>query len=215
MWTLIKREIRDHWLHIILPAIIIFIALTVLISQMLYLYRKDIPIMGLPEDLLAIYWVPIVLIPAFTVILGVTQIYSDRNRKISAFLLSQPTSRVKLLAAKLIAGLIWIACVTLPFILTSVIVLTIMPPLLPGGKILLIKLIITAGLVNLACYSIGLMCGWGTNKYIPNLFAIILATPLLALLIIKGFGLETHSLLIVVTIVALLKTTNKFMATSL
>lgn len=214
MWTLIKREMRDHWMHVVVPIIFMFFALTSIVSQALW-GGHDIPVLGMSDDLLAICWIPLVIFPLLAAKLGMSQMYVDHSRKISAFLLSQPTSRSKLLVAKIIAGLIWILFVSVPFILTDVILLAIMPPLIPGGSVFLIRLMVTAVLVNLACYSIGLVNGWGTNKYVPHFIAIALSLPLLSLLVIKGFGVETWAVLILVIITALLKLCEKFMATSL
>jgi len=215
MFALIKREIRDHIVYLILAAslAVIFILVSFsIISKFEYITEARYDLVGVPVG---------VGVPAVTIViigicgLGAAQMYSDKTRKISAFLSTLAVSRGRILLARIITGILVILTLLVPLAITAVILLRLyVPPVLiyPG---MVFEIFVTVFLMAFACYCIGLQIGWNSNAVTPTLGALFLTGILVPLIIVKGFGLQIVVILVLFIIASLIRTWHTFMTTSL
>lgn len=218
MFTLIKREIRDHVVYfigaLILSAILIVVTLS-MISQ--YESSQSRNYDAVDSGLFSVG----VIMPAIAVIvigicgLGVSQMYLDRTRKISAFLSTLSVSRSRILLAKVITGILVILTLLVPLAVTAAVLLRpYVPPILiyPG---IVLEIFVAVFLMAFACYCIGLQTGWTSGKVAPTLGGIALTCIFIPLILIKGFGLQIVVILVLFIIASLIRTWHTFMTTSL
>ena len=219
MFTLIKREIRDHIVYFIGAAVLsaIFIVITIsIISQYESAQRRNYD----PGDS-DVFTVGVGIPTVITIIvigvcgLGVSQMYLDRTRKISAFLSTLAVSRGEILSAKIITGILVILTFLVPVAVTAEVLLRLyVPPILiyPG---IVFEIFIAVFLMAFACYSIGLQTGWTSGKVTPTLGGIALACIFVPLIFIRGFGLHIVVILLLFIIASLIRIWHSFMTTSL
>ena len=218
MFTLIKREIRDHIVYFIgaagLSAIFVIISISV-ISQ--YESSRRSSYRGGDSGMFTVgVGVPMV---ALVIIgfcgLGTAQMYLDRSRKISAFLSTLAVSRSRILLARIITGILVILTLLVPLAVTVVTLLRLyVPPVLihPG---MVFDIFTAAFLMAFACYCIGLQTGWNSGKVAPTLGGIALTCIFVPLIFVKGFGLQIVVILILFIIASLIRIRHTFMTTSL
>jgi len=218
MFALIKREIQDHIVYFlgaaIFSAIFILISISV-ISQLKSFQRRGYD-PGDSEVFRVGIGVPIIAIFVIGICgLGVSQMYLDRSRKISAFLSTLAVSRSRILLAKITTGILVILTLLVPLTVTSVVLLRLyVPPILiyPG---IVFEIFVAVFLMAFACYCIGLQTGWTSGKVAPTLGGIALACIFIPLILIKGFGLQIVVILVLFIIASLIRIWNTFMTTSL
>jgi len=209
MFTLIKREIEDHIAYFIGAAILTTILIVLLVAAMYHTEAGDSPVfIGLSIP------VVVVLIIGFSG-MGVSQMYSDRNRKISTFLSSLPVTRSRILLARIITGILAILIVLLPLIVTAQILRRLFAPPIPFYSDLIFDISVTAFLMAFACYCLGLQTGWTSSRITPSLGGIILTCILVPLIVVKGFGLQIKIILIAFVVASLIRTWQKFTSTAL
>jgi hypothetical protein len=217
MITLIKREIRDHIIYLILAAVLALIV--ILVSLPVASRYRSIGRQGferrIPEFTVG------VAVPVFVIViigfcgLGAAQMYLDRTRKISSFLSTLAVSRNRILLARIITGILVILTFLVPLAVTFVILFRLyIPPVLiyPG---MVFEIFVTVFLMAFACYCIGLQSGWNSNPITPSLGAIFLTCILVPLIIVKGFGLPIMVILVLFIIASLICIWHTFMTTSL
>jgi hypothetical protein len=85
-------------------------------------------------------------------------------------------------------------------------------PIYPG---LIFDMFVTALLMAFACYCLGLLTGWASNKVTPTLAGLALTFVLIPLIMVKGFGLHTTVILVLFIIASLIRIWQKFMSTAL
>lgn len=208
MFTLIKRELEDNY-----GTILVAFLLSGLSSSLIYLFTEaKEPNQGPLLYLSAFFGILILLL--FCAI-GVTQMYLDRQRKISSFLTMLAVSREKILIAKIITGVITIFITLLPLIIITVIIFSrierdmgIVVNRASIGQFL--KL---AFLLSLACYFLGLQYGWSQRRFFPSMGSFGLSLILISLVLIKGLSMQTAILLIAVILCSLILAWHKFMST--
>ncbi len=210
MFTLIKREIRDHVIYFI-AAVILSLMLTAYLGAGVYHFDQF--------EVSIIYYhlsIPVIVI---TVIgfcaMGVSQMYLDRNRKISAFLSVLPVSRNQILAARIITGLLAILTTLLPLMLAAFVLFRLLAPPIPILTSFLTDISMTLFLTTLSCYCVGLLTGWTSSKTSPTFGALGLTLILALLIPVKGFGFEIKLILVLVMTMSLVRTWQKFISTSL
>ncbi len=218
MFTLIRREIRDHIVYFIGAAVLsaIFIIITLsIISQYESSQRRDYD--SVDSEMFSVgIGVPIIAIVIIGFCgLGASQMYLDRTRKISAFLSTLAVSRSRILVARIITGILVILTLLVPVAVTTVTCLRIyVPPVLiyPG---MVLEIFTTIFLMAFACYCIGLQTGWTSGKITPTLGGIALTCIFIPLILVKGFGLHIVVILVLFIIASLIRTWHTFMTTSL
>jgi len=212
--VLIKREIQDHLILFILTAIATSIFTSIVVCDVSFKQYLTVPI-GVPNVMFGILWLYTPLLLLGSAFLGATQMYIDRTQKISTFLSTLATTRQKILAAKIIAGLLWMLLVLVPFVAADVILLHIFPCLAPLDISFPVKILVTILLSSLCCYVLGLQMGWQVNKRSAILGSIILAPVVLSVVVIKGFGVQTIIILSLFVITMFIRIWQRFMSSSL
>jgi hypothetical protein len=220
MFTLIKREIRDHIVYFIgsavLSAIFIIISLSVISKLESSANERRGYIPGDPE----VFSIG-VGVPTFAVIvigicgLGVSQMYLDRSRKISAFLSTLAVSRGAILSAKIITGILVILTLLVPLAVTAIVLLRLYTPSVLNFSGMVFEIFVAVFLMAFACYCIGLQTGWTSGKVAPTLGGIVLAYIFVPLILIKGFGLQIVVILVLFIIASLIRIWHSFTTTSL
>jgi len=217
MFTLIKREIEDHIAYFI-GAIILSALLTASLASAIYYELASAIYYDQPGSRTVFI---LLSIPAIVVLIigfasmGVSQMYTDRNRKISAFLSGLPVTRGRILTARIITGILAILIVLLPLIVTAQILWRLFAPPIPIFPGLIFDLSITAFLMAFACYCLGLQTGWTSSRITPTLGGLLLTCILVPLIVVKGFDLQIKIILIVFIVASLIRTWQKFTSTAL
>ncbi len=208
MYTLIKREIEDHIIYF-LGALILSLVFTGLIATKGY---GGEPIEGLGIILAAI---GITLACATIVIcaLGMSQMHTDKNRKISAFLSTLPVSRNQILAARVISGLLALLVLLAAPAITVEILLSTIRLEQAVYKYFTVEIFSTLYLLGLGIYCTGLMCGFSSSKIVATLGNLVLSVVLMTIILIKGPGVESSIILLVYVSASLAYTWRKFNTT--
>ena len=210
MLTLIRREIRDHIIYFIAAVVFssILIALLTVATYNLDDLGGSAVFVGLSVPVL------VVLVLGFSA-MGVTQMYMDRNRRISAFLSAMPVTRSRILTARIITGLLAILTVLVPVTIAVIVMGRLIAPPIPIFAGYIADILTTVFLMAFACYCLGLLTGWTANKITPTFGALGLNLVLVSLVFVKGFGPDIQFLLVLVIVACLTRTWHKFMSTSL
>jgi hypothetical protein len=209
MLTLIRREILDHIVYFI-AAVVFSAILIVLLTAAAYHFgsSESAVFVALSIPML------VILVLGFSA-MGVTQMYLDRNRRISAFLSVLPVTRSRILAARIIAGLLAILTVLVPVTIASIVLCGLFASPIPIFADYVTDILTTIFLMVLACYCLGLLTGWTANKITPTFGALGLNLVLVSLVFIKGFGPDIKFLLLLVIVACLIRTWRKFISTPL
>jgi hypothetical protein len=213
MLTLIKREIQDHIVYFLGAVILtaILICLTVFAAyNIVYQYDHEDSVTYIGLSLPVI----VMLMIGFSG-MGISQMYTDRARKISAFLSILPVSRNQILFARIVTGILAIITVVLPLLITSMALRYLFAPPIPVLSSIIYDIFIVVFLVGFACYCLGLMTGWTTGKIVPAMTCLVLTFIFTSLIITKGFGLCIKGILILFILACLTRTWQKFISTSL
>ena len=210
MLTLIRREIRDHIAYFIAAVVFSAILMVLLIAATYHINWIMSPVnyVALSVPML------VILVLGFSA-MGVTQMYMDRNRRISAFLSALPVTRGRILTARIITGLLAILTVLVPLTIAAIVLSRLIAPPIPIFAGCIADILTTVFLMVLACYCLGLLTGWTANKIAPTFGALGLDLVLVSLVFVKGFGPDIKFLLVLVIVACLIRTWHKFMSTSL
>jgi hypothetical protein len=209
MFTLIKREIEDHLIYFII-AIILSAVLSALLALTVF---DDEP--GDRPVFIGLSIFTIVLLIMGWSGMSVSQMYSDRTRKLSAFLSALPVTRSRILAARVITGILAIIIVLVPLTITGMFLWRLFAPPIPIFSSMILDISATVFLMAFACYCIGLQTGWTSSKVTPSLGGLGLTCILVPLILVKGFGLYIKVMLILFIVASLTRTWQKFKSTAL
>ncbi|MHC4110342.1 MAG: hypothetical protein ACYSUY_04655 [Planctomycetota bacterium] len=217
MFTLIKREIEDHIVYFIGAAVISGI---LAVLSIFIVFEDTLVASG--AFILSSITGPIVVAAIVVMVglcgMGVSQMYTDRSRRISAFLSTLPVTRGQILAAKIIVGILVILTFLVPFTITAVVLLRLFSPPVPihsGYSEIIFDIFVVTFLMSFACYCIGLQTGWTSSRITPTLGGMALTSLLVPLILVKGFGLHIVVILLLFIIASLACTRHRFMSTSL
>ncbi|MBN2316481.1 MAG: ABC-2 transporter permease [Sedimentisphaerales bacterium] len=210
MFTLIKREIQDHILYLIGSTVLTAILIVALTT---FAFQQDTRIDW--DDLIA----PVIPLAIITMLgfcaMGVSQMYTDRNRRISAFVSTLPVTRTQILFARIATGILTILILLIPLIITITILIRWFEPPIPMYAGIIFNISLTTFLMMFTCYCIGLLTGWNPSKVIPTFGALVLTCILMPLVMIKGFGWEIAMILAAFIAALLIRTWQTFTSTSL
>ena len=209
MLVLIGRELRAIGVYLALPIMFAVIMIWVTVAKVAWEAQQG-AFVGIPGTMLYTLWPELYAFPFMWAGIGAAQMYGDRAKKISTFLSTLATSRGQILGARVIAGLGGLLVILGAVALVDVILLGRYPCIVPVDYWVLVSWFVTIGLVNFACYMIGLMVGWSGNKMLPILGGIFLAAPLVAVPIIKGFEWEGNVILLIAGMAALMRIWQRY-----
>jgi hypothetical protein len=213
MLTLIKREIQDHNVYFLGAVILtaILICLTVFAAYNIvyqFDHEDSVTYVGLSLPVI------VMLMIGFSG-MGISQMYTDRARKISTFLSTLPVSRSQILLARIVTGILAILIVVLPFVITNMVMTYLFAPPIPVFSGIIFDIFAVIFLLGFACYCLGMTTGWTAGKITPTLGCLGLTFILTSLIIVKGFGPCTKGILILIIVACLIRTWQKFITTSL
>ena len=214
MFTLIKREIEDHIAYFIGAA---FVSAILAVLSILIVF-EDAPV---APSVFVLPSIPGPSVVAAIVVMvglcgmGVSQMYTDRSRRISAFLCGLPVTRGQILTARIVAGILAILTLLLPLAVTALVLRRLFSPPISMYPGLIFDIFIVTFLMSFACYCLGLQTGWTSSRITPTLGGVALTSLLVTLIIVKGFGLHIIIILLLFIIASLVRTWHRFMSTSL
>ena len=206
MLTLIKREIEDHLVYFI-AAIIASITGVFTLIYFAYNYQHEET-----RVMISPLMTPFaILLITGLYLMGGSQMYQDKNKKISAFLSTLAVSRNQIFLARLITGLLAILIILVPGAVTGQILLntyasTLTYPIYPYYTI---EIFSSLFLTALAIYCIGLQSGFHSSK-MYHAIGMVLSYVLLPIILIKGFGLQLSVILLLFIVASLVYTWKKF-----
>ena len=209
MLTLIRREIRDNIVYFIFAVVFSAILIALLMAAT---YDLD---WGVPAVYIGLSIPMLVILVLGFSAMGVTQMYMDRNRRISAFLSVLPVTRSRILTARIVAGLLAILIVLVPVTIAAIVLGRLIALPIPIFTGYIADILTTGFLMVFACYCLGLLTGWTASKIAPTFGALGLNLVLVSLVFVKGFGPDIKFLLVLVIVACLVRTWHKFMSTSL
>jgi hypothetical protein len=206
MLTLIGRELRDQAVHIVLASLVSAVAIAVAIATVFW---------GIVGAGLGIMAATSVVLFFVLCALGTAQMYADRANRVSGLLGTLATTRSRILAARVLAGVVVILLSLVPLLITALAILyfTRMPLVFYRGTIAEVS--ITMALTAFACYCIGLSMGWTASKTIPVLGLLFFVALFVLLVVVKGFGLQGIVLLLLLCVALLLRVWHWFTSVSL
>ncbi len=209
MYALIKREIHDHVIYFIAAVICSAVLISLLTAAAYNLNQwKFGAYLG--------FTAPAVLMLVLGLAaMGASQMYTDRNRKVSAFLSALPVTRGSIFTARVITGVLVIVTALVPVALAAAILSRPLGPPIPIFAEPIADIFTTAFLMALACYCMGLLTGWTGIKVIPSFGGLGLTLVLVSVIFVKGFGLHAKLLLVVIIAASLTRTWRKYMSTAL
>jgi len=209
MFTLIKREIEDNIAYFIGAAVISGV---LIVLSILAITANEA---GEPVVFVGL-WIPAIIVLMIGLPgMGVTQMYTDRTRRISAFLCALPVTRAQILATRIITGILAILTLLVPLVITAVVLLSFYAIPVPIYSGYIFDIFIVTFLMSLACYCLGLQTGWTSSRITPTLGGVALSFVLVPLILMKGFGLHIVVILLLFIIASLVRTWHKFTSTSL
>ena len=147
--------------------------------------------------------------------MGAVQTYTDKTRRISAFISTLPVSRNQILLAKLVAGVLAILTLLVPIAIAVTILFRLFSPPIPVFDGVLFDAFTAVFLTAFACYCIGLQAGFKSGKPGPALAGWALTCILISLVIIKGFGTPIVLVLVPFIIASLVRVWHTFTSTAL
>lgn len=210
MLALIKREITDHLVYFIGAVAISTLFIIIAVSIAYSAERTD------KRTVATVLLILLTFISALGITgMGSAQMYTDKNKKISALLSILTTTRRHIFVARILTGLAAILILLLPVAITVQILIHLLTPPLPLYDGIVRDIFFVSLLISFACYCLGLQTGWSSSKIAPTLGALVLTLILLTLLAIKGFGLHIVVILLAFIICSLVHTWNRFMSTPL
>jgi ABC-type transport system involved in multi-copper enzyme maturation permease subunit len=207
MLTLIRREIEDNLILFLLAGLIAVI----LAPAMVYMATDKATHAESPYRFshsafaASVFTLP-GLLSLLAAVTGAAQMYMDRHRRISTFLCTQPTTRARILTARIVTGALVIGLGLVPVALAITITVRIfyIPPICYIYIAFLTKVFLMTFLLAAACYCLGLLMGWDASLFLPVLGTLVLLPVLLFVVVIKG--LHAHSALILSALILALAT---------
>ena len=180
---------------LLLPLLLMAGLITIVVYVEVYEYKDYIPLYFPPLMILSMMF-PLLILPFFFAGLAAFLTQSDRNKKVSSFLVTLSTTRNRIFAARIFSGVITICVLLVPLIVTDIILIQAYPRLIPIPVFYLVMMFLITFLANLVGYIIGLLLGENPSRIIAILGTIILVAVLLLTVIIKCFEWELGLILV-------------------
>jgi ABC-type transport system involved in multi-copper enzyme maturation permease subunit len=147
--------------------------------------------------------------------LGAAQMYSDRANRVSGLLATLAVTRSRILAARVLAGAAVILAMLVLLLIAAIAILHVIGAPIAFFWRTIAEVSATLVLTSFACYCVGLLMGWTTNKAYPALSVLFGMFLIMLLLVVKGFGLAAIGLLLLFIAAALLCVWHRFTSVSL
>ena len=211
MWALIKREVEDMAVYVIL-----YLFASISISGLLIYghYEKSTRLISFAMTILTISLFAVCFV---STAFGVTQMAFDRAKKISTFLVSYAVTREHILSARIIAGALIQLLFYMP-LLALILLLNSMDSQSSLSNVygyMFLRLFSISILSSLCCYVLGLVIGHLVLKDIFLFGTIIMTALLMTFFIVKGFSGDLFIILILFILMALSVAWQNFRKTTL
>jgi hypothetical protein len=205
---MVKREIGDHSLLFLGAVAAVAIYVFYVVARVFV--APGSPPVGVPPVMhrLLLSFLPWLSVTAAGV--GAVQMRSDLRANTCAFLATTATTRRRVLAAKLVAGLLWISLLVLPVALTDLVLLMVFPRLVWPDVSLLARVFAIFLLSCLSGYAVGLDAGMGERKLVALAAILVLVPLLLSVILVKGLSLATAVVLGLVATACLTRVWTRF-----
>lgn len=188
MLKLITREMRDHIVYI--GACWFFTA--VIVGILIGTFAWDFEHGGFAFSAAVL----LIMYLGFCV-LGAAQMYGDRAHRLSALLTTQAATRNRVLAARVLVGVLTVLIALVPVFLTATVLLRLEAQPFEFYSHIVRDVSLVLGLTGLACYCAGLMVGWTGSRAWLIVGSLVLIALLVVIPVAKGFGLGAVLLLLV------------------
>jgi len=206
MLTLLRREIEDNLAFFIGAALFSAIIVLTIISLS---YGAE----GAVIPALLFATLPIVVL-GFSA-MGASQMRVDASRKVSAFLVTLPVSRVQIFIARIVTGLITILIVFVPAAVTISFFISQELPFYPLLSGVLFRIFLLIFLGAFACYCLGLQAGQFSNKVVVYCTAMLIPITIILLVVVKGFYYQGIVILLLLIVASLTRSLQKFISSAL
>lgn len=205
MLALIAREIRDQ---------MVYIGACCSLSAIMIGSAVSLYVWSMAEGLFLFSTILMSILFLGFCILGASQMYADQANRISVLLSTMAVTRSRILAARVLVGALTVVVSLIPFIIAIVILLQIAIPPVKFYARMVWEISVSTILTGFACYCIGLLIGWTSNRsrlILGTLLGVVLMT---SILVAKGFGPGVILLLLLFIAAALTHTWHKFTSVS-
>jgi uncharacterized membrane protein len=202
MLTLIKREIEDNLILFVLAGLVAVILAPAMVYMAIHkATHSESPLSFSSSAFGASVFTLPCLLSFLAAVMGAAQMYMDRQRRISTFLCTLPTTRARILTARMLTGFLAIALGLVPVALAITITVRIfwIPPICDIYIAFFTKVFLMTFLLAAACYCLGLLMGWDSSLFLPVLGTLVFLAVLGWFVVIKG--LHAHSALILSAII--------------
>jgi hypothetical protein len=205
MLTLIMREIEDNRVFFLAALLLAGILSGVVVWQQFYFQESEVP--GIHDYEIVISIIALIGFSVMGVGMGVSQMYWDRTRKVSALLATLAVNRRQIFTARAVMGFLLVLFGPVPVAVTRAIASRTIEPAVTvsRGAGFLFDLWVAIYLFSFLCYCIGLQAGWSSGKIAPTLGAMVLCIILLGLVAIKGVGPDIFIILVLMIVMSLLR----------
>jgi len=205
MLSLIGREVYDHLVYVLACCLVSAITIGVMILT---------SVSGIVQAAYAYSTILILVLFVGFCALGAAQMYGDRANRISALLSTLAVTRSRILAARVLVGVLTLLASLIPVLTAALILLSLAA--LPAAFYprMIWEVSAAVALTGFACYCIGLEIGWTTSKTWLILGSFLLVALLASLVFAKGPGLEAIAILLLFIAAMLVHTWHKFTSAS-
>ncbi len=214
MLTLIKRELESMTVLLILPLLIMVGVIVTVVFETSYSYSRVMPL-HIPRCMILSILYPLGLLPFFFTGVAASLNQSNRNKKVSTFLVTLATTRNRIVLSRFLAGGIVIAILLCPLFFTDVILLQVYPRMIPIPASYLVMMFVITFLANFVGYIMGLLLDENSGKITAIVGPFILVAVMLEAVIIKGFEGEAGLILGLLAAAGMLRIWQKFISAPL
>jgi ABC-type transport system involved in multi-copper enzyme maturation permease subunit len=206
MLRLIAREIQDHGVYFGACCVLSAIIISALLCMIVY---------GVAGGWIWLACTMAGLLFLAFGVLGAGQMYGDRANRVSALLATQAVTRSRILAARVLTGIVTVAVTLVPVLVTTVVLLRLKAPPLEFYSRMVWDISIVLALTGLACHGMGLLIGWTSSKSRLITGFLCLMLLLASLVVVKGFGPPAMALLALLLLAVWGRVWHTFTSTSL
>jgi hypothetical protein len=216
MWMLVKRELNDDALILLIGLAGVIVTGAIPLAFGIRDYDAGtIDRIGLPQNFEGFFNLGTVLFSLLVAALGINQMYKDRVKKISAFLVTLATTRQRVLLAKIFTGVVFTFVGFVISALPVMIMLKKHPPLLPVDySVLLTKWVFAFGF-GLTAYMLGLSCGFAKSQWGLVVLPLILLALMVGMMLVSFSPAAKFIVLVLMGFAFLIYARQQFLRASL
>ena len=213
MWILFKREVESIAVWLLFLSVVMGIIILVMIKDF-FGDLETVPV-GLSVYFFKPVRVSLSVLPLISAAIGVGQIFKDRRDGVSKFLCTLAVSRNRIMATRILAGVVGISLIIASVILVELVLLMMYRPVVPVDWSPFMSMWLTVFLVNLSAYALGLSQGWKSNRFVRAIGILVIGFVVVGVIMIKGYDLTGWLLLVLIAVAGFVVTFQQYTKTSL